>query len=209
MDVGPQDLVRWGDRYLFPDNGRYPEQAVILSATSGPPLTMRFGALAVADPWYPEVAPQEPVILLGGGAKPTRLSTIARARADNGEVERMAVAASVGDLDQVVTWHPLVRNEQHMHLESDSALGAFYEISDGPALQPVFEDSLHMKGIYDRALTELIVTMDVAGRSVAAAFLCPDGSGLYPVWAGFDRDMSAVAVVVDLLTLRAAQRRID
>ena len=122
----------------------------------------------------------------------------------------MAVAASVGDLDQVVTWHPIVQNEQHFHLDVDSALGALYEIADAAALQPLFEDALHMKGIYDRrALSELMVPMAVDGRAVAAVFLCPDGSGLYPAWAGFDKDMKAVAVLVDLKILGGAVQRVE
>ncbi|PVG83873.1 hypothetical protein DDE18_06120 [Nocardioides gansuensis] len=97
---------------------------------------MKFGAVAIADPWFPEVAPEQSLILLGEGEKPTVLTTITRTRADSGRVETKAVAASVGDLDEVITWQPLVQNEQHMRLDSDSALGAFYEISDGGYSSP-------------------------------------------------------------------------
>ena len=38
-------------------------------------------------------------------------------------------------------------------------------------------------------------------RVAAAVFLCPDGSGLYPAYAGFDQDLQAVAVLVDLKLL--------
>ena len=207
MGITPQHLVRFGDQYLFPGNVRYPEQTATLSATPGPSLSMRFGMVAIADPWYPEGSPEYPAIALGQGEKGTVLTTFARTRAGSDTHEPMAVAAVVGDLDQVVTWQPVVQDEQHFHLDVDSALGAFYEITDAAVVQPLFEDALYMKGIYDRALTELMVAMEVGGRVVAVVFLCPDGSGLYPVWAGFDRDMTAVAVLVDLKLLEGAVQR--
>jgi hypothetical protein len=45
--------------------------------------------------------------------------------------------------------------------------------------------------------------MELAGRVAAVVFLCPDGSGLYPAYVGFDQDMGAVAVLVDLRILDA------
>jgi len=207
MEIEPQHLVKFGDQYLFPGNERYPEQIVTLSATPGPSLAMRFGVVAIADPWYPEGAPKYPAIALGEGEKATVLTTISQTRASSGVQESLAIAASVGDLDQVVTWQPLAQDEHHLHLDVDSALGAFYEITDAAVLQPLFEDDLYMKGIYDRALTEPMVAMEVDGRVVAVVFLCPDGSGLYPVWAGFDKDMQAAAVLVDLKMLGAAIQR--
>lgn len=206
MRVPPQRLVGFGDSHAFPGNDRHVEQTVTLTATPGPSLTMRFGALAIADPWFPEAAPQQPLTVIGGGAQPTTLTTVGRSRADGGEVELVSVAASIGHLDAVVTWQPLVQNEQHMHLDCDSDLGAFYEISDGVALQPLFKDDLHMKGVFDAALTDLIVPMESQGRVVASAFLCSDGPGLYPAWVGYDIDMSAVAVVVDLKVLSEAHQ---
>ena len=58
-----------------------------------------------------------------------------------------------------------------------------------------------MQEVYNRALAERIVAMEVDGRVAAAVFLCPDGSGLYPAYAGFDQDLQAVAVLVDLKLL--------
>ena len=46
-----------------------------------------------------------------------------------------------------------------------------------------------MQEVYNRALAERIVAMEVDGRVAAAVFLCPDGSGLYPTYAGFDQDL--------------------
>jgi hypothetical protein len=68
---------------------------------------------------------------------------------------------------------------------------------------PVEDDlaALHMQGLYNRALDERVVTMEADGRVVAVVFLCPDGSGLYPAWTGYDKDMQAVAVLVDLRLL--------
>jgi len=208
MDVRPQDLVAFGERYVLPANVRYPERPVTLSSSSGPSLAMRFGMVALADPWYAEAAPTAPLIALGEGVQPTVLTTIEQTRSDTGDSESTAVAASVGSLDRVVSWQPLVQHERHFQLDSDSALGAFYEITDAALLQPLFEDDLHMQGIYNRALTELIVPMEVEGRVVASVFLCPDGSGLYPAWAGYDKDMQAVAVLVDLLILNGAVERV-
>ena len=207
MTARPEDLVDFGARVHVPDDGHHAEQVVTIAATPGPTLGMRFGAVAIADPWFPEMAPRQPVIALGGGDKATVLSHISLVRPD-GTVDRLGVAASVGDLDRVVRWHPLVQEEEHFHLDVDSALGAFYEITDAAVLQPLFEDSLHMKGVYDRALSEPWVPMSVDDRVAAAVFLSPDGAGLCPVWAGFDRDGSAVAVVVDLLILGVAGRHV-
>ena len=89
----------------------------------------------------------------------------------------------------------------HFHLDSDSALGAFFDINEEDVLGPLFQDDLHMQGIYNRALEERVVTMEAEGRVVAVVFLCPDGSGLYPAWTGYDKDMQAVAVLVDLRLL--------
>jgi hypothetical protein len=55
-----------------------------------------------------------------------------------------------------------------------------------------------MQAVYNRALVERIVAMEVDGRVAAAVFLCPNGSGFYPAYAGFDEDLQAVAVLVDL-----------
>jgi hypothetical protein len=55
-----------------------------------------------------------------------------------------------------------------------------------------------------RALVERIVAMEVDGRVAAAVFLCPDGSGLYPAYAGLDQDLQAVVVLVDLKLLPLA-----
>jgi hypothetical protein len=42
--------------------------------------------------------------------------------------------------------------------------------------------------------------MEVEGRA-AVVFLCPDGSGPYPAYAGYDKDKLAIAVLVDLRLL--------
>ena len=68
---------------------------------------------------------------------------------------------------------------------------------------------LYMPGANKRALEEQIVTMDIDGRAVAAVFLCPDGSGLYPAYLGYDKDMVMVASLVDLLLLTDVDRRVN
>ena len=80
----------------------------------------------------------------------------------------------------MASWQPLVVREAHFHLDSDSALGAFFDITDAAVLRPLFKDDMHMQGVYNRALEERIVTMEAEGRVAAVVFLCPDGSGLYP-----------------------------
>jgi hypothetical protein len=196
VDIQPQDLVRFGSSYLVS------AQPVRLAAMPGPSLALRWGTLALADPWFPEMLPEFQVIGLGQGEKPTLLSTIDVQR--GGEAQTIACAAMIGPVDEVVTWRPLVQGEAHFHLDSDSALGAFYDITDAASLRPLFEDDQHMQAVYNRALEEQVVTMDVDGRVAAVVFLCPDGSGLYPVYAGFDKDMQAVAVLVDLKLLDGA-----
>ncbi|WP_457206143.1 hypothetical protein [Nocardioides sp. P5_C9_2] len=209
MAVRPEDLVRFGDRYLFPDNERYEEQVVSLTRTQGPTLDMPFGAVAIADPWWPDVAPRSPLIALGKGSHPTTLTTIARTRSTRAHSDTVPVAASIGALDRVALWRPMVQDETHFHLDVDSSLGAFYDITDAAGLQPLFEDTHEMKDVHDRVRAEGVVTMEVTGRDVAVVFGLPDGPGLYPVHAGFDRDGKAVAVLVDMLLMAAATRQED
>jgi len=203
--VRPQDLVEYGAMYAFPGNGRHRRDTVTLAATPGPTLSTRFGLIAIADPWFPEASPTSGAIGLGAGEYPTALTTITRTRADTGASESMPVAASIGAVADVALWHPLAQDGRQFHLDSDSSLGAFYEITDAAALQPVFEDSLLMQGIFNRALEELIVPLEVDGRTLAAAFLC--GKDLHPAWAGYDANGVGVAVLLDLGVLALAQGR--
>lgn len=198
MAIEPQDLVAFGTSFELP------EQSVTLKATPGPSVSLRWGTLAVADPWFPEALPEYQVIGINKGENPTLLSTIERPRAGSDDPVPMACAATIGPIDQVATWHPLVQDEAQFHLDSDSALGAFYDITDSAVLRPFFEDAQHMQGVYNSALEQQIVTMEIDGRVAAVVFLCPNGSGLYPAYAGFDKDMQAVAVLVDLKLLDAA-----
>jgi hypothetical protein len=62
-----------------------------------------------------------------------------------------------------------------------------------------------MQGIFNRALEELIVPLEVDGRTLAAAFLC--GKDLHPAWAGYDANGAAVAVLLDFGVLALAQGR--
>jgi hypothetical protein len=202
--VEPQDLVELGARYVFPRGHRFHQETVMLAAKPGPTLTMTWGALAIADPWFPEAAPTSPMIGLSGKDHPTAVTVIARTRADTGVTEVWPVAAAVGVVADVAAWHPLA-DEGHFQLDSDSSLGAFYEISDGAALQPLFEDARYMQDIFDRALKESIVPMEIEGRTLAAAFLC--GKDLHPAWVGFDPDGVAVAVLLDFGVLSGAQGR--
>jgi len=201
--VRPQDLVDYGARYVFPGTGRHLRDTVTLTATPGPTLSTRFGLIALADPWLPEAAPRSGSIGLDAAECPTALTTITRTRADTGASESMPVAASIGAVADAAVWHPLAQDGRQFHLDSDSSLGAFYEITDAAALQPVFENSLLMQGIFNRALEELIVPLEAEGRTLAAAFLC--GKDLHPAWAGYDANGVAVAVLLDLGVLALAQ----
>lgn len=140
------------------------------------------------------------------GAKdcPTAVTTITPTRADIGATEVRPVAATVGKVADVAAWHPLA-GEGQFQLDSDSSLGAFYEITDATALQPLFEDDLYMQGIFNRALTESIVPMEANGRTLAVAFRC--GKDLHPAWAGFDSEGVAVAALLDFGLLSGAQSR--
>jgi len=189
----------------FGKSFRLRDERVTLTATPGPAISLRWGTLAVADPWWPEMLPEHQVIGIAKGEQPTLLSGITLPREGRTEPAPMSCAAAIGPVDQVATWQPLLEDEEHFHLDSDSALGAFYDITDASVLGPLFEDALHMQQVYNRALAERIVTMEVDGRVAAVVFLCPDGSGLYPAWTGFDRDMVAVSVLVDLKLLDDAQ----
>ena len=202
--VRPQDLVDYGARYVFPGTGRHRRDTVTLVDTVGPTLSTRFG-LAVADPWFPEAAPTHGAISLGEGEHPTVLTTITRTRAGTGASESMPIAATIGAVADVAMWHPLALDGRQFHLDSDSSLGAFYEITDAAALQPVFEDPLLMQGIFNRALEELIVPLEVDGRTLAAVFLC--GKDLHPAWAGYDATGVGVAALLDFGVLALARGR--
>jgi hypothetical protein len=202
--VEPRDLVEFGARYLFPRNSRYQREIVTLTAKPGPTLSSQWGAIAIADPWFPEVAPATPAIGLGAKEYPTAVTVITRTRAETGVREVLPVAAMAGFVADVAAWHPLADDGQ-FQLDSDSSLGAFYELADAAALQPLFEDDLYMQGIFNRALEESIVPMEVDGRTLAAAFLC--GKDLHPAWAGFDANGVAVAVLLDFGLLSHAQGR--
>jgi hypothetical protein len=181
----------------------------VLTALPGPRLSLRFGRLAVADPWWPEMVPVYPVTALGGGEQPIVVTTVGLTRTGEVDPQPVPVAASIGELGMVTDWHPLVQNEAHFHLEVDSALGAFYDISDVQVLQPLFEDAEHMKGVFDRAVTEKVVAMEAQGGVVAVVFGCPDGPGSYPVYEGFGENGQVVAVLVDLGILSGAVRRVE
>jgi hypothetical protein len=149
--------------------------------------------------------PEHLLLPIGKGEQPTLPSSIALPPEGRTEPAPMSCAAAIGPVDQVATWQPLVEDEEHFHLDSDSALGAFYDITDASALRPLFENDMHMQQVYNRALADRIVTVEVDGRVAAVVFLCPDGSGLYPAWTRFDRDMVAIAALVDLRLLDDAE----
>ena len=209
MEIQPHELVSFGDRYEFPEREVRPGQTATLTALPGPPLRLAFGMLALADPWWPEGAPTHPLIGLGKSEHPTGLSTIGILRAGRADPATVPCAASIGQVDRVATWRPLVQDEAHFHLQVDSGLGAFYDITDAAALLPSFQDDHHMKQIFDRTLAEQAITMEAGNRVAAVVFECPDGPGLYPVYAGYDKDGQAVAVLVDLLILNGAEQRVD
>lgn len=192
MSTAPEVLVGFGHSVELRG------EAVTVTATPGPSVPMRWGTLAIADPWFLPSVPEIQQISIGKGDQATVLSTIALPRDGQPEPVEMSCAAAVGAVGQVMSWQPLVQNESHFHLDCDSALGAFYDVTDSAVLRPLFEDDLYMQQVYNRTLVERIVAMEVDGRVAAALFLCPDGSGLYPAYAGFDHDLRAVAVLVDL-----------
>jgi hypothetical protein len=195
MSTAPEVLVGFGHSVELRG------ETVPVTATPGPSVPLRWGTLAIADPWFAPSVPEVQQISIGQGEQTTVLSTIALPRDGQPEPVEVSCAAVIGAVDQVTSWQPLVHHESHFHLDCDSALGAFYDITDTAMLKPLFEDALHMQQVYNRALLERIVAMEVDGRVAAAVFLCPDGSGLYPAYAGFDQDLQAVAVLVDLKLL--------
>lgn len=204
--VQPQDLVEYGARYVFPEISRYRRETVTLTAKPGPILSTRWGAIAIADPWFPQAAPAQQATTLGSKQQPTAVTTITRTRSDTGKAEVWPVAATVGAVAEVAVWHPLPDDGQ-FQLDSDSSLGAFYEITDAASLQPLFEDGPFMQQVFDRALEESIVPIEADGQTLAAAFLC--GKDLHPAWEGYDANMRAVAVLLDFGLLAQAEGRAE
>ncbi len=202
--VEPKDLVELGARYVFPQTRDSQRETVTLTAKAGPTLSTKWGAIAIADPWFPEAAPDAPATFLSRKQCPTAATVITRTHDESGASKVLSVAATVGAVTDVATWQPLADDGQ-FQLDSDSSLGAFYEITDAAALQPLFEDDLYMQGIFNRALEESIVPIEADGRTLAAAFLCP--KDMHPAWIGFDSNGSAVAVLLDFGLLSHAQGR--
>ena len=202
--VDPQDLVELGARYVFPRTPLWERETVILTAKAGPTLSTTWGAIAIADPWFPEAAPEAPATFLSQEECPTAAIVITRTHHETGASQVLSVAATVGAVAEVARWQPLADDGQ-FQLDSDSSLGAFYESTDAAALQPLFEDDVHMQGIFNRALEDSIVPIEVEGRTLAAAFLCP--KDLHPAWIGFDANGTAVAVLLDFGLLSQAQGR--
>ena len=207
MWVQPHELVRFGDRYRFAERAVRPGQTVTLTALPGPPLRLASGQLALADPWWPEGAVDAPSAELGTGEQPVTLSTVGLRRTGVPTPVTVACAASIGHLERAATWRPLVHDEAHFHLQVDSGLGAFHDITDAATLLSSFRDDQHMKTVFDRTLAEKAISLAVGDRVAAVVFECPDGPGLYPVHAGADDNGRTVAVLVDLLILRDAERR--
>ena len=204
ITVEPKDLVEYGARYVFPRNTRYEHETVTLTALSGPTLPTRWGAVAIADPWYPEAAPTLPAANIGMREQPTALTVITRTRRSDGAREVCPVAATVGAVERVAVWRPL-SNDGQFQLDSDSSLGAFYEITDAATLQPLFEDDDHMQAVFQRAIDERILALEVDGRTVASVFVC--GKDLHPAWIGYDADGVGIALMLDLGLLAHAQGR--
>ncbi len=127
---------------------RLQDETVTLTATPGPAISLRRGTLAVADPWWPETLPEQKVIPIAKGEQPTLLSTVDMPRDGTAQRIPLACAAAIGPVEEVATWQPLVTDEAHFHLDSDSALGAFYDITDASALRPLVEDARHMQQVY-------------------------------------------------------------
>lgn len=202
--VEPQDLVEYGAAYVFPRISHYERETVSLERTAGPTLPTAWGAIAIADPWFPEAAPATASTIIHGKQQPTAVTAITRTRAGTGAREVWPVAATVGAVSEVAAWRPLPDDGQ-FQLDSDSSLGAFYEITDAGVVHPLFDDGSYMRGIFDRALQELIVPMEVDGRTVAVAFRC--GKDLHPAWVGFDASGVAVAVLLDFGLLAGALAR--
>ena len=144
-----------------------------MTATPGPGVPLRWGTLAIADPWFAPSVPKVQQISIGQGEQTTVLSTIAVPRAGQPEPAKVSCAAAIGAVDQVTSWQPLVHQESHFHLDCDSALGAFYDVTDSAVLRPLFEDDQHMQEVYNRALVERIVAMEVDGRVAPLSSCAP------------------------------------
>ena len=200
LETPPKELVSFGSKFQLQD-GAGAGQTVTLKAIPGPLIDSRSGAFAVADPWSREELPERELIRLRPGKQPSLLSTIEVQRQGNAARTTLACAAAIGPLDEVVEWRPVAQKGKPFWLYPDSALGAFYDFADEPALRPLFGDEQHMFGVYKRALKDYIVPMRVEGRVAAVVFLAPDGAAAYPVYAGFGGGGHAVALLVDLKIL--------
>ena len=61
MATQPADLVSFGKSFRLRD------ETLTLTATPGPAIALRWGTLAVADPWWPEMLPESQVIAIAEG----------------------------------------------------------------------------------------------------------------------------------------------
>ena len=203
MDVQPQDLLGFGDVYEWSDDIVEGGHRSALALLEGPSLTLKWGGLAIADPWWTEGLPSQPVITFRIGEHPVALSAIDYPYA--GGLATFPCAAVIGRYRDVVAWHPLSGNNEHFHLDIDTGIAAFYDANAGDVLAPLSADPDYMHGVWKRAMADRLVPLEHEGRVYAVVF--QSGKGYFPAYIGADEDGSGAAVLIDLETLDGATGR--
>ena len=203
MNLEPCDLVAFGDEYDWPAEGERPAvSGVVLEALLGPTLGLPGEAVVVADPWWPETFPEYAHFFLPSDA-PVVLGTVSLPHLS----APLVYAAAVGRVEEVDTWLPLAFDGEDLHLEVDTGLGAFFDVTDTALLKQLFTDDEYTLELGRRVLEEKAVAVEAEGRVVAVLFECGMGDGSYPVYLGFNVDGAPKAMLVDLELLHRAESR--
>ena len=204
MDLQPQDLLRFGDSYEWSADIVEGGHRSALALLEGPSLTLKWGGLAIADPWWTEGLPTQPVLAFKIGEHPVALSTIDYPYA--GGLATFPCAAVIGRYRDVRTWYPLTGNDRHFHLDDDTGIAAFYDINATDVLAPLSSDPDYMHEVWKRAMVDKFVPLEHDGRVYAVVF--QSGKGYFPAYVGMDENGSGAAVLIDLETLNGATRRL-
>jgi len=207
MNPTPQDLVAFGDQYDWPEQDWPGGLRNTLTALPGPSLRLSYGALAVADPWWPEKLAPRSVLGMGAGEYPVVVSTLAFPR-DGKPDEALPCAVTVGAPDRATQWHPMIRDGADYYFEVDTGLGAFYDLADTHILETLSRDDEYMLGVFRDTMDRTVSSIEVDGRVVAVVFRCSDGDE-FPAYGGFTPDGKPVALLVDLQLLDGTARRVE
>jgi hypothetical protein len=207
IEVRPQDLVDFGTRYGWGEFGDH--RTNVLSRLTGPDVTLSSGELLVCDPFYMDAVSRQSAVVFPVGAHPTVLSVVAFARSDGSGDFYSCTAATVGDVDRVTQWRPLVRDGAELRCQVAGGMAVFLDLVHADRLRDVARDEDAVLNLADEVTEEQVAVVQHDGAQIGVAFMCSLGGGDYQLYGGYDAAGEVVSVLVDLELLTRAERRLD